>query len=77
MTNIDFIAWTGSALLLVALVLTIKTRRWYGFAIGLVGESLWTYVAWATDQDHLFLTCVAFCFGYVWGVYEWRTNRNP
>lgn len=73
MTMIDpiqCVGWMGSFLLVLGMFFVGEKSR-TGFVIAGIGEALWIYKSYATEQWDLFVICVIFTGLYAWNFYKW------
>jgi hypothetical protein len=63
--------WAASAALLVGLWLA-GSKKWWGFAFTIVGETTWVFVALGLGMYDLAFVCVAFVAVAVRNAVRWR-----
>ena len=70
---IDYIGWVGSALLVLGMFFLGEKSR-TGFVFAGIGEALWTYKSYATEQFDLLVICVIFTLLYAFNWWKWRPS---
>lgn len=69
----DWIATLGT-LLSVHLV---RKKKWQGFAVGLIAEAVWVYVAVTTHVYGLLVIAAFLFYTYSMAIMEWRADIRP